>query len=151
MKKLMIILLTLALCSRNIECKKKINRFNEFVKGAIALGASAGFGYLAYDGDPIGLIKNQFIKLKKALPPKAIQKIDNAVKDLENSFKKKEGMEFNFENPFKGRSTWEKLDKAKLLSLFLFVPAWELFKYSLDKLGNCVRHHKDDLCKEKKE
>lgn len=140
MKKVMIILLTIAVCSSNIECtKKKMNRFNEFLKGSVALGAAAGLAYLAYEA-PIGKIQEQFTKLKHSIfTPDTLESVDSWCSNK---------TEILF-NKLRTSTPGKNFDKSKIFSFAMIIPAWELLKYSLDKLGNCVRSHKkDSSCKE---
>jgi len=141
MNKALILMLTLLVCSSNIECKsKKINKASEFLKGTIALTAAAGLAYLAYEA-PIGKIQNQWTRLKNAVvTTDNMQHFSDVCSNhIESVF-----------NSIKTSAPWtSKTDnKSKLFSLVTIIPAWELFKYSLDKLGNSVRAEKIS-CKQK--
>jgi len=138
MKKILVILLAIAAFSSSIECKKKkMNRFNEFLKGSIAAGTAAGLAYLAYEGDPLDKLNTQLAKLKSIFSQETLKTIDRTLKGSRK-------FDLNSLNPFAKKSSLSQLDNNKILSFGFVILSYELAKYALDKLGNSVRSNKDN-------
>lgn len=140
MKKLMIILLAIAFCSNNIECKpKKINKVNEFLKGTLALTATGGLLYLAYQDQPINLMQKECKKAKDSIDSKDLNNASDAAGKYFKSCWNWAASKINLK---------KELNKNKIFSLALMVPAYELFKYGVVKLAKSF-DSKEYECEEK--
>lgn len=133
MKKYMIILSGLLICVSSIECRtKKMNKASEFLKGTIALTAAASLGYLAYKA-PIGKIQEQWTKLKDSdISRNTVCKIDDWCCNNYESLWNRLG------TSIPGKS----INKTKIFSFAVIIPAYELFKYGIVKLGNSFKSYK---------
>ena len=138
MKKLAALLFTFCTLTATIKPKNpEINKSTEFIKGMGAFAMAAGLGYLAYKA-PIDEMHNYINKLANN---------QNEGNEFIN-FLELQGARFA---RFTKVNIFGQFDNKKLFSFLTIIPAYEILKYSIRKLGNSMQStQKDEYYLEKK-